>query len=400
MSSTDADRVASGPLAAGSVPKEVTWDGLDKRKFFVVGAGMFSCVTCMLYPLTVIKTRQMVDGSAVGSRPPPAMSIVKDIVKERGIPGLYRGFGTIVVGTLPIRFVYLSTLEVVKARARLVCEALDLPPMAHGIADAAGGATASMCSQVLGVPVDIISQRQMVQGVAVRAASGEGTVRLRGYRNGVHALREIIAAEGVRGLYRGFGASIATLVPGSAIWWGFYGTYQRVFWQLVPAELGGARVRDEGLNLATASKKGPALDKEDPSMEFKAAVARGMAASSGTSETGVPAEPGEGTVIGVQVASGVCAGATSGFLTTPLDIVKTRLQVLSGPQGAASAGGGGGAVRHTFWSTAAELYREHGALGFFRGVRPRMTSVSIWGTTMVTTYEFLKRTSKIDDAEP
>ena len=105
-------------------------------------------------------------------------------------------------------------------------------------------------------------------------------------------------------------------------------------------------------------------------------------------------------MIGVQVASGVCAGATSGFLTTPLDIVKTRLQVLSGPQGAASAGGGGGAVRHTFWSTAAELYREHGALGFFRGVRPRMTSVSIWGTTMVTTYEFLKRTSKIDDAEP
>ena len=97
----------------------MTWDGLDKRKFFLVGAGMFSCVTCMLYPLSVIKTRQMVDGSAVGSRPPPAMSIVKDIVKERGIPGLYRGFGTIVVGTLPIRFVYLSTLEVVKARARL-----------------------------------------------------------------------------------------------------------------------------------------------------------------------------------------------------------------------------------------------------------------------------------------
>ena len=391
MSSTDADRIASGPLAAGSVPNEVTWDGLDKRKFFVVGAGMFSCVTCMLYPLSVIKTRQMVDGSAVGSRPPPAMSIVKDIVKERGIPGLYRGFGTIVVGTLPIRFVYLSTLEVVKARARLVCEALDLPPMAHGIADAAGGATASMCSQVLGVPVDIISQRQMVQGVAVRAASGEGTVRLRGYRNGLHALREIIAAEGVKGLYRGFGASIATLVPGSAIWWGFYGTYQRMFWSVVPAELGGARVRHEGFN------RGRPANEDPVSTEFKAAVARGMAASSARGETGTPVEPGEGTVIGVQVASGVCAGATSGFLTTPLDIVKTRLQVLSGPRGASA--GGGERVRHTFWSTAAELYREHGGYGFFRGVRPRMTSVSIWGTTMVTTYEFLKRTSKID-AEP
>ena len=217
-------------------------------------------------------------------------------------------------------------------------------------------------------------------------------MRLRGYRNGLHALREIIAAEGVLGLYRGFGASIATLVPGSAIWWGFYGTYQRVFWSVVPAELGGARVRDEGLNV-TAVRKGPAAD-EDPSTEFKAAVARGMVASSAISETGTPVEPGEGVVVGVQVASGVCAGATSGFLTTPLDIVKTRLQVLSGPRGASA--GGGERVRHTFWSTAAELYREHGALGFFRGVRPRMTSVSIWGTTMVTTYEFLKRTSKID----
>ena len=94
MSSTDADRVASGPLAAGSVPKEVTWDGLDKRKFFVVGAGMFSCVTCMLYPLTVIKTRQMVDGSAVGSRPPPAMSIYVAQEREVGSHGVGRvGWG-------------------------------------------------------------------------------------------------------------------------------------------------------------------------------------------------------------------------------------------------------------------------------------------------------------------
>ena len=108
---------------------------------------------------------------------------MRDIVRQRGVLGLYQGFGTIVVGTLPIRMVYLSTLEVVKARARGVCERFDLPPMAHGIADAAGGATASMCSQVLGVPIDIISQRQMVQGVSVKDADGSSTT-LKGYRNG------------------------------------------------------------------------------------------------------------------------------------------------------------------------------------------------------------------------
>ena len=92
--------------------------------------------------------------------------------------------------------------------------------------------------------------------------------------------------------------------------------------------------------------------------------------------------------MGVQIFSGVFAGMSSGFLTTPLDIVKTRLQVLSGQPGGEA---------HTFGSTARALYKEHGAAGFLRGVRPRMTSVSIWGTTMVTAYEFLKRLASAED---
>jgi solute carrier family 25 protein 44 len=100
------------------VPKEVTWGSLDKTKFFVTGAGMFSGVTCMLYPLTVIKTRQMVDGSGKSLG---GVAIVRDIVKQRGILGLYQGFGTIVVGTLPIRMVYLSTLVGLALFTTLFC---------------------------------------------------------------------------------------------------------------------------------------------------------------------------------------------------------------------------------------------------------------------------------------
>ena len=353
----------SAPSRPGP-PGEVNWEKLDKRKFFVGGAALFSGVTCALYPLTVIKTRQMVDGSGKSLS---GVSIVRDILRSRGVLGLYQGFGTIVVGTLPIRMVYLSTLEVVKARARGVCEALELPPIAHGIADAAGGATASMCSQVLGVPIDIISQRQMVQGVRVKSADG-GSTTLEGYRNGWHALRHIVATDGVRGLYRGFGASVMTLVPGSALWWGFYGTYQRLIWSVVPADLGGGG----GVGESSGGE-----------------IGGGDGGGAGTSGTH-GATPSDGTLIGVQIASGVCAGASSGFLTTPLDIVKTRLQVLSGQPGGDA---------HTFSSTARELYREHGAAGFLRGVRPRMTSVSIWGTTMVTTYEFLKRLASAEPGE-
>ena len=37
--------------------------------------------------------------------------------------------------------------------------------------------------------------------------------------------------EGLVGLYRGFGASVATFVPSSGIWWGSYGAYQKFLWQ-------------------------------------------------------------------------------------------------------------------------------------------------------------------------
>ena len=363
-SATEAPSTSGGSLGGGSHPRppgDVDFDNLDKTKFFLGGAALFTGVTACLYPLTVIKTRQMVGdgslklgGSTAGGG---AFAVARDVVQTKGVSGLYRGFGTVVVGAVPIRAVYLGVLEMTKARARDACVALDLPPMAHGLADAAGGAVASSFSQVLGVPVDVLSQRQMVQGVSVRAGDGGKTRELRGYRNGAHALRETLKKEGVRGLYRGFGASVMTLVPSSALWWGAYGTYQRAIWAAVPSRMGG--------EYATSGESEKS-EKSHPPRRV----------------------PAESTVIGVQILSGVCAGMTSGFLTTPLDIVKTRLQVLSGQPGGEA---------HTFGGTARALYAEHGAAGFLRGVRPRMTSVSIWGTTMVTAYEFLKRLASVDD---
>jgi hypothetical protein len=52
---------------------------------------------------------------------------------------------------------------------------------------------------------------------------------------------------------------------------------------------------------------------DEATQAFKAAVERGTAASSAIdAETGVAVEPGESTVVAVQVASGVCAGRDVG----------------------------------------------------------------------------------------
>ena len=48
---------------------------------------------------------------------------------------------------------------------------------------------------------------------AAQAASAPKT-----RQNGIQLAIQILHKEGIRGLYRGFGASIATFVPSSALW--------------------------------------------------------------------------------------------------------------------------------------------------------------------------------------
>ena len=82
-------------------------------------------------------------------------------------------------------------------------------------------------------------------GSAGRAGAMSAAPHLPPGMSGLAMARHIVHAEGVLGLYRGFGASIVTFVPSSALWWGSYGFYQRLIWQQVGfAHKGGVgRVR-------------------------------------------------------------------------------------------------------------------------------------------------------------
>jgi len=65
-----------------------------------------------------------------------------------------------------------------------------------------------------------ISQKLMVQGYS-------GNAR---YKGGIDVARKVIKADGIRGLYRGFGLSVMTYAPSSAVWWASYGSSQRIIW--------------------------------------------------------------------------------------------------------------------------------------------------------------------------
>ncbi|GER30682.1 mitochondrial substrate carrier family protein [Striga asiatica] len=302
---------------------EINWDKLNKTKFYVVGAGIFSGVTVALYPISVVKTRMQV--ASHGSVERNAISVIRGLLKTDGIAGFYRGFGTVVTGAIPTRVIFLTTLETTKVAAFKMVEPFKLSePTKAAIANGFAGMMASLCTQSVFVPVDVVSQRLMVQGYSGHAA----------YNGGLDVVRKVIKSDGIRGLYRGFGLSVITYSPSSAVWWASYGASQRFIW----------RHLDDGI-----------------------------------------AAPNKRNIVLVQAAGGIIAGATASCITTPLDTIKTRLQVM------------GHETRPSARQVVKDLIAEDGWTGFYRGLGPRFFSMSAWGTSMILAYEYLKRLCANDE---
>jgi len=128
---------------------------LNKTKFYVVGAGLFTGVTVALYPVSVVKTRLQVASKDIAER--NAFSVIKGILRTDGIPGLYRGFGTVIIGAVPARIIFLTALETTKVAAFKMVEPFKLSePTEAATANGIAGMIASLFSQSVFVPIDVV----------------------------------------------------------------------------------------------------------------------------------------------------------------------------------------------------------------------------------------------------
>lgn len=135
---------------------------LDKTKFYVVGAGLFTGVTVALYPMSVVKTRLQVASKETHER--NALSVVRGLLKTDGIPGLYRGFGTVITGAIPARIIFLTGLETTKVAIFKMVEPLKLSePTQAAIANGIAGMSASLCAQAVFVPIDVVRDQRSVK---------------------------------------------------------------------------------------------------------------------------------------------------------------------------------------------------------------------------------------------
>ncbi|CDJ28444.1 mitochondrial carrier domain-containing protein, putative [Eimeria mitis] len=248
--------------------------------------------------------------------------------RKEGLVGLYRGFGITAGLAVPATCLYFSAYEVLKARllwlSRSHEEQQQQPEAAAAdisftralLLDSVCGFTAEAIACLLYLPMDVCKER-----LQVYTSMQPDAVQKR-----KPTLADVARMGGLRGLYSGYGATLLSFGPFSALFFTLNHQFGKATSRLLqPAEAEGSSGRPSSSSAAA------------PSSPLLAASVAG--------------------------AAGGCAA----FLTAPLDKVKLRLQV----QVEASAGRRPPFYYKHFFHGLISLCKTEGVAGCFAGVGAR-----------------------------
>lgn len=257
--------------------------------------------------------------------------VLRRTARTEGIRGLYRGFGAVIVGGTPGTVLYLCTYEI--AKARLSPNGGDSDFAAHFWS----GMIAETVACIIYVPVDVIKERMQVQHTSTGGALNAAT----NYRSSWDALRQISTREGLSGIYRGYGATLASFGPFSALYFVFYERLKHM----------------TRLHLK--------FKNDDRASAFE------------------PTIPFQWTVLCTASAGGLAS-----WLTSPLDMAKLRLQVQRGKLHAGETAPTQPALGFTgVIDCLQQSFREGGVKGLFRGAGARVLHFAPATAITMTTYE-------------
>ncbi|XP_057950641.1 uncharacterized protein LOC131145520 isoform X2 [Malania oleifera] len=266
-------------------------------------------------------THSQNDTPAASSSRPPSLAVITSTASHQppnsgGIPsGFYRGITPGVTGSLATGATYFGVIESTKKWIEESHPSL----RGHGAYFIAGAVGDTLGSFVY-VPCEVVKQRMQVQGtrtswssIVVHDSVGRKPgMQMYGYYSGIfQAGRSIWTEQGFKGLYAGYWSTLARDVPFAGIMVTFY----------------------EALKDWTEYGKQKLIS--NPEYHANSSV--------------------EGLVLGG------LAGGFSAYLTTPLDVIKTRMQVQ------------GSTLRYNGWLDAiCQIWMVEGTKGMFRGSIPRI----------------------------
>nr|XP_043630163.1 S-adenosylmethionine carrier 1, chloroplastic/mitochondrial [Erigeron canadensis] len=253
---------------------------------FIAGGTAGVVVETALYPIDTIKTR--LQAARGGGK----------IVLQ----GLYSGLAGNLVGVLPASALFVGVYEPAKKKLLKM-----LPDNLSSVAYLTSGAIGGIAASLVRVPTEVVKQRMQTR----QFASAPDAVRL------------IVAKEGFKGLYAGYGSFLLRDLPFDAIQFCIYE------------------------QLRIGYKWAARRDLYDPE----------------------------------NAAIGAFAGALTGAITTPLDVIKTRLMI----QGSANQYKG-------IVDCVQTILREEGPPALLKGIGPRVLWIGIGGSIF---FGVLERTKKI-----
>ncbi|KAF6839206.1 mitochondrial s-adenosylmethionine transporter [Colletotrichum plurivorum] len=245
-----------------------------------------------------------------------------------GFNGIYRGIGSAIVGSAPGAAFFFCTYEASKSviAARLSSSSSSskptwADPVSHMLAASLG----EIAACAVRVPTEVVKQRAQ--------AGQHGGSSAAAFRSIIGQYSSVGAAGVWRELYRGWSITVLREVPFTIIQFPLWERLKR--W---------GRERKQRKN-----SKGP----DAPRTEYEVSAVE-------------------------SALYGSVAGAAAAGITTPLDVLKTRVMLSQQKEKV-------GDVLRT-------IYREHGVRPFFAGIGPRVMWISIGGAIFLGSYQFAANT--------
>lgn len=187
----------SPPLSAVHPPFSLS----DFRLHFLCGsiAGVIS--DAATHPIDTVRANMQYERGFSNLRYRSTFTAFRSLLRDRG---LYRGFGSVAVTTVPAHGLYFAGFEMgTRWYQTMVRPGRDFE--AHLF----GGLIADVAGSLVWVPADVVKQR----------------VQLSADKSSWEAAKRVLATEGPRGFYRGYWAALATYGPFVSI---YFATYERL----------------------------------------------------------------------------------------------------------------------------------------------------------------------------
>lgn len=286
---------------------------------FVLGSFAGMIGASIVYPIDIIKTRMQ--NQKGNSLYSSYIDCFKKLIRNEGIFGLYSGLLPQVIGVAPEKAIKLTLNDLVRGIGKKNSANGDITLAWEILA----GSSAGLCQVIVTNPLEVSKIRLQTQGENIRLLKEQGKTV-----NPKTAL-QIVQELGPRGLYRGAGACLLRDIPFSSIYFPTYANIKKRIFGLDPGKP-GKRSNLEAWEL---------------------------------------------------LLSGALAGMPAALLTTPCDVIKTRIQ---------SKANVGVEPYKGIMPTFKRILMEEGPKAFFKGGVARICRSSPQFGFTLAAYEIFQKT--------